>query len=62
MLAAHISLNNNHTPPVSGALGVIGVSGRAGSKEVNFDLIRHEPRNAKLKLQNYVQESFIIEI
>ena len=28
-LAAHLSLNTNHTPPVSGALGVIGLSGRA---------------------------------
>jgi len=31
-LAAGISLIDNHTPPVSGALGVIGVSGRASQE------------------------------
>ena len=31
-LSSGISLNTNHTPPVAGALGVIGLSGRAGNK------------------------------
>ncbi|MBN2073910.1 MAG: hypothetical protein JW762_00010 [Dehalococcoidales bacterium] len=31
-MAAGISLINNHTPPVSGALGVIGDSGRASQE------------------------------
>ena len=36
--AADISLNKNHTPPVTGALGLIGLCGRAGQfiHKMNF--------------------------